>query len=108
MASGCRIMDEAELESQGKSLAWRKDASQLQIHRIFGSEAKHSFPQAFQHTKTELSAAFPFHTAKAKKAKVLAVAAEVPCIKEGATQPAHDTEDPPYAPPTPPPEQDKK
>lgn len=101
MASGCRIMDEAELESQGKTLAWRKDAGQLQIHRIFGSEAKHSFPQAFQHTKTELSAAFPFHTAKTKKAKAAVKAAPV---KEAEPE----TEDPPYAPPSPPPEEDKK
>jgi hypothetical protein len=55
MSNPCRILDDDELEKP----QWRINTSELKIHRIFGSEAKTTFPSAFQNnTKTQKASAF--------------------------------------------------
>jgi hypothetical protein len=49
----CRILDDAELEQQGKFREWREDKQVLSAKRIFGSPGTgpKAFPKAFQNYK---------------------------------------------------------
>ena len=58
-SSGCRILDDSDLEA----LQWRTNADTMKIQRVFGSETRKPFPNAFQNNKY-VPKAFPFRLKK--------------------------------------------
>ena len=58
-SSGCRILDDSDLES----IQWRTSADTMKIQRVFGSETRKPFPNAFQNDKY-VQKSFPYRMKK--------------------------------------------